>query len=301
MNHNFLGTSEKQFVEIRKVTGVKRAGSKLISISFFKKYFEGISAGDFVYFTKIAKSKFLITTYPYSKKSYEKRILPSTGTSLKMYLNEKDFIFGEYYSFYTFQNGLIMKKSTMEEIKMRMKSKRTSQSGLVRSDQKSINIQKSDLTFFKGDHGYHVEVHQGSKLFMKIIKIPKSQIQDDKKLASLSKREKESDFFEYDSVNLVPEHCLYLPIEFLKNSNMKRGDHFHLKKIDSKTMLVIPKEQKDEIMQGYFDPFEKGRKKVIMNHSEGEKTKSMQRIMNATKLDLTSMLQEMRTINKSLF
>ena len=66
-------------------------------------------------------------------------------------------------------------------------------------------------------------------------------------------------------------------------------------------MLIIPKKQKDEIMDDYFDPFEKARKTVTINQEESSEIKSMQRIKDQTKLDLFGMLEEMRKINNNQF
>lgn len=82
---------------------------------------------------------------------------------------------------------------------------------------------------------------------------------------------------------------------------MRRGDHFTLKKVNEQTMLIIPKKQKDEIMDDYFDPFEKARKTVTINQEESSEIKSMQRIKDQTKLDLFGMLEEMRKINNNQF
>ena len=66
-------------------------------------------------------------------------------------------------------------------------------------------------------------------------------------------------------------------------------------------MLIIPKKQKYEIMDDYFDPFEKERKTVTINQEESSEIKSMQRIKDQTKLDLFGMLEEMRKINNNQF
>ena len=50
MNHNLgVQLGQGQFIEIRKVSGAARSGSKFLSVSFFKKYFDGIQAGDYLY------------------------------------------------------------------------------------------------------------------------------------------------------------------------------------------------------------------------------------------------------------
>lgn len=298
MNH-ILGVplEQKQFVEIRKVSGLKRSGSKFISISFFKKYFDGVSVDAYVYFTKLGKEKYMITKKPYSERSYEKRVLSGGSKTLKLYLDEEDLLLGGYYSFYTCRDGLILQKSTLKEIEMRTKTKRTTKSGLVISNQTHISIQKKDIPFFRGEHGYHVDVYQGSRLYMKITQIPKEQVREDKNISLLSRSFKESEMFEYEAVDLVPVRQLYIPRTFLKKAKMERGDHFTLRKMNSYTMLVIPKKQKDEITQEYFDPFETGRKEITINKTERDGVKSMQRIKENSKLDLAAMLQEMRKIN----
>ena len=45
MNHNLgVQLGQGQFIEIRKVSGAARSGSKFLSVSFFKKNFDGIQA-----------------------------------------------------------------------------------------------------------------------------------------------------------------------------------------------------------------------------------------------------------------
>ena len=165
--------------------------------------------------------------------------------------------------------------------------------------QESISIQNADLPFFQRT-GYRVEVFQGSNLYMKISKIPINQVQQDQCLKNLSKREMEKEYFFYDELKLVRRKQLYIPPAFLENTSMYRGDHFTLKKVDDDTMLVIPKLQKDEITNEFFDPFEKKRKIVTLKQEENEGIKSIQRIQNQTKLDLAGMLKEMRKINNRI-
>lgn len=90
---------------------------------------------------------------------------------------------------------------------------------------------------------------------------------------------------------------MYIPNTFLQNVKMKRGDHFSLKKMNETTMLVIPKEQKDEITNEFFNPFEERRKIATISQGESKEIKSMQKIKDQTKLDLSGMLKEMRKIN----
>lgn len=103
--------------------------------------------------------------------------------------------------------------------------------------------------------------------------------------------------FSYEAFNLVPARQLYIPNTFLQNVKMKRGDHFSLKKMNETTMLVIPKEQKDEITNEFFNPFEERRKIATISQGESKEIKSMQKIKDQTKLDLSGMLKEMRKIN----
>ena len=52
MNHNLgVRLEQGQFIEIRKVSGTARSEARMLSVSFFKKYFDGVQVGDFVYFT----------------------------------------------------------------------------------------------------------------------------------------------------------------------------------------------------------------------------------------------------------
>lgn len=302
MNHNLgVQLGQGQFIEIRKVSGAARSGSKFLSVSFFKKYFDGIQAGDYLYFTKLSKEKYMISKTPYSEMSYPKRILAQGKTTLKLFIDESDLLLGSYYSFFKRGERILMKKSTLKEIGMRKRSKRTSKSGLVKANQDAISIQKQDLQFFRGEHGYHVEIHQGTKLYMRITQIPVEDIHQDRLLKNLMNQDKEQDVFEYDAYCLVPKQQLTIPRMFLKKSNMRRGDHFTLKKVNEQTMLIIPKKQKDEIMDDYFDPFEKARKTVTINQEESSEIKSMQRIKDQTKLDLFGMLEEMRKINNNQF
>lgn len=136
---------------------------------------------------------------------------------------------------------------------------------------------------------------------MRITQIPVEDIHQDRLLKNLMNQDKEQDVFEYDAYCLVPKQQLTIPRMFLKKSNMRRGDHFTLKKVNEQTMLIIPKKQKDEIMDDYFDPFEKARKTVTINQEESSEIKSMQRIKDQTKLDLFGMLEEMRKINNNQF
>ena len=78
---------------------------------------------------------------------------------------------------------------------------------------------------------------------------------------------------------------------------MRRGDHFDIKMENEKTMLLIPKKQKDEITNELFDPFETRRKIVTVNQREKSGIKSMQNIKDQMKFDLPGMLEEMRKIN----
>lgn len=298
MNHNLgVRLEQGQFIEIRKVSGTARSEARMLSVSFFKKYFDGIQVGDFVYFTKFGKETYIITKEPYSEWSRPKKILPSAQTTLKIYVDEPDLLFGCYYSFYDCGKHLLMKKSTLKEIEMRVKSKRTQNSGLVRSTQDSLSVQKNDLPFFRGNHGYRVDVYQGAKLYMKITQIPLNQVHSEKTLRALPRKEKEQDMFSYEAFNLVPARQLYIPNTFLQNVKMKRGDHFSLKKMNETTMLVIPKEQKDEITNEFFNPFEERRKIATISQGESKEIKSMQKIKDQTKLDLSGMLKEMRKIN----
>ena len=267
MNHNLgVRLEQGQFIEIRKVSGTVRSEAKMLSVSFFKKYFDGIQVGDFVYFTKFGKEAYIITKEPYSEWSRPKKILPSVQTTLKIYVDEPDLLFGCYCSFYDCGKHLLMKKSTLKEIEMRVKSKRTQNSGLVRSTQDSLSVQKNDLPFFRGNHGYHVDVYQGAKLYMKITQIPLNQVHSEKTLRALPRKEKEQDMFSYEAFNLVPARQLYIPNTFLQNVKMKRGDHFSLKKMNETTMLVIPKEQKKNC---YYQP---RRKQRNQKHAEDQRS-----------------------------
>ena len=62
MNHNLgVRLEQGQFIEIRKVSGTARSEARMLSVSFFKKYFDGVQVGDFVYFTKFGKETYIIT------------------------------------------------------------------------------------------------------------------------------------------------------------------------------------------------------------------------------------------------
>ena len=98
MNHNLgVQLGQGQFIEIRKVSGAARSGSKFLSVSFFKKYFDGIQAGDYLYCTKLSKEKYMISKTPYSEMSYPKRILAQGKTTLKLFIDESDLLLGSYY------------------------------------------------------------------------------------------------------------------------------------------------------------------------------------------------------------
>lgn len=300
MNHNLgVRLEQGQFIEIRKVSGTAQCETRILSVTFFKKQFNGIKAGDLVYFTKLRKEKYMISRTPYSNLSYSKRILAGANDTLKLYINEKDFVAGGYYSFYEYEDHLILKKSTLKEIEMRNKCIRTFKSGLVSSDQNSISIQKKDIPFFKKEYGYRVKVYQGANLYIKITMIPKENICKNKTLRSLSKKEKTKEMFEYDAEvkKLLHGRQLYVPITFLRNVKMRRGDHFDIKMENEKTMLLIPKKQKDEITNELFDPFETRRKIVTVNQREKSEIKSIQNIKDQMKFDLPGMLEEMRKIN----
>ena len=43
MNHNLgVRLEQGQFIEIRKVSGTARSEARMLSVSFFKKYFDGV-------------------------------------------------------------------------------------------------------------------------------------------------------------------------------------------------------------------------------------------------------------------
>ena len=109
MNHNLgVQLGQGQFIEIRKVSGAARSGSKFLSVSFFKKYFDGIQAGDYLYFTKLSKEKYMISKTPYSEMSYPKRILAQGKTTLKLFIDESDLLLGSYYSFFKRGERILM-------------------------------------------------------------------------------------------------------------------------------------------------------------------------------------------------
>ena len=46
MNHNLgVRLEQGQFIEIRKVSGTARSEARMLSVSFFKKYFDGVQSG----------------------------------------------------------------------------------------------------------------------------------------------------------------------------------------------------------------------------------------------------------------
>ena len=91
----------------------------------------------------------MISKTPYSEMSYPKRILAQGKTTLKLFIDESDLLLGSYYSFFKRGERILMKKSTLKEIGMRKRSKRTSKSGLVKANQDAISIQKQDLPFLE--------------------------------------------------------------------------------------------------------------------------------------------------------
>lgn len=68
MNHNLgVRLEQGQFIEIRKVSGTARSEARMLSVSFFKKYFDGVQVGDFVYFTKFGKETYIFLGLDHSE------------------------------------------------------------------------------------------------------------------------------------------------------------------------------------------------------------------------------------------
>lgn len=70
--------------------------------------------------------------------------------------------------------------------------------------------------------------------------------------------------FEYDAEakKLLHGHQLYVPIAFLRNVKMRRGDHFDIKMENEKTMLLIPKNKRMKSQMSCLIHLKQGEKQL---------------------------------------
>lgn len=293
MNKLGVELDEKQLIAIRKVTGSKRNGTKVLCVSFLKKYFQGVKEGKVFYFSYLRNQEVFLSTVPLSEGSVP---IILRGPGNKFLLRKiDDFDLGCYYSFFYDKinevPGFLIRKSEEREIGMSRKSVRTYQSGLVKSTYGALSIQKKDRAFLSQYDGYVVTIHM-DELYATI----EEAKGEDFCLPTIQLVDKSASEYRYFQKPLESGQ-LSLPMQFLNEARAKKMEHFEIKQKGDK-MFVFSKDQVNDLTGKTFNPRESRRKKIRISATEAQAFERAQYIAGNLELSFTGLLKAIQELNK---